>query len=112
MLILIYGNGLHFWFSFYDVNLLSDSPVGKWLMWKMIKWAKENSMDYVYLGTVYLEKALYKVRDFKGLEFFDGNNWNTDMELLKSKCKNDYGFPKSDLFKTMSNPEEYLKTFT
>jgi len=32
------------------------------------------------------------VRDFKGLSYFDGNQWNEDMKTLKSKCKRDQEF--------------------
>jgi len=48
--------------------------------------------------TIYGEKSLYKVRDFKGLSFWDGNTWNQDTKLLKSKCKTD-AQPKADDFK-------------
>jgi hypothetical protein len=41
-------------------------------------------------------KSLYKVRDFKGLAFFDGNKWNNDMQFLKSKCKSDHEFISDD----------------
>ena len=46
-------------------------------------------MKYVYLGTCYGEKALYKVRDFKGIEFFDGSKWNNQINILKEMCKKD-----------------------
>jgi hypothetical protein len=64
----------------------------------MIDWAYKNNLKYVYLGTSYGEKSLYKVRDFKGLSFFDGNRWNSDMKLLKNKCKSDKDLNK-DYFK-------------
>ena len=46
-------------------------------------------MRYIYLGTCYGEKALYKVRDFKGIEYFDGVEWNNNIKSLKELCKND-----------------------
>ena len=49
-------------------------------------------MAFVYLGTCYGEKSLYKVRDFKGLSYFDGNQWDNDVKTLKSKCKSDQEF--------------------
>ena len=58
-------------------------------MWRTIHWARENKFDYIYLGTCYKKKALYKVRDHKGIEFFDGVRWNEDVELLKYLCKKD-----------------------
>ena len=90
--IAIIENGiLHYWFAFFELNYQKYS-LGKYMMFSVIDWAKNNNLKYVYLGTSYGEKSLYKVRDFKGLEFFDGNQWNNDMKLLKSKCKTDKNF--------------------
>ena len=88
---------LHYWFAFFDLNY-PEYSLGKYMMYSAIHWAFDNKFEYVYLGTAYGEKALYKVRDFKGLEFFDGNRWNSDMQLLKEKCKTDTGF-ELDFFK-------------
>jgi len=94
----IIENGtLHYWFSFYDLNYYKYS-LGKHMMFNVIQWASKNDLKYVYLGTCYGEKSLYKVRDFKGLSFFDGNQWNNDMKLLKQKCKLDQNF-STDYFK-------------
>ncbi|MCD6543273.1 MAG: GNAT family N-acetyltransferase [Flavobacteriaceae bacterium] len=94
----IIENGtLHYWFSFFDLNYQKFS-LGKYMMFNVIKWASENNLKYVYLGTCYGEKSLYKVRDFKGLSFYDGNQWNIDVKLLKQKCKSDQSF-STDYFK-------------
>lgn len=90
---------LHYWFSFFDSDLMETYPVGKWMMWKVVDWAKENNLDHVYLGTCYGSNALYKVRDFKGLAFYDGAGWNKDMNLLKSWCKTDEDPVQKDRFK-------------
>lgn len=96
--ITIIENGtLHYWFSFFDLNYYKFS-LGKHMMFNVIKWASDNNLNYVYLGTCYGEKSLYKVRDFKGLSFFDGNQWTSDMKLLKQKCKMDQSFT-TDYFK-------------
>ena len=58
-------------------------------MEKVIFYAKKNKMKFIYLGTCYGEKALYKVRDFKGIEYFDGVKWNNSIKTLKKLCKND-----------------------
>ncbi len=86
---------LHYWFSFYDMEH-SRLGLGKWMMFSVIDWAKQNNLQEVYMGTCYGEKAMYKMRDFKGLSFFDGNQWNADMKLLKSKCKTDNEFVGDD----------------
>ncbi len=88
---------LHYWFAFYDLKY-TEYSLGKWMMYSVIAWAQEQNMEYVYLGTCYGEKSLYKVRDFKGLSYFDGNRWDDDMKFLKAKCKADSSF-RADAFK-------------
>lgn len=88
---------LHYWFSFFDLNYQKFS-LGKHMMFSVINWAFKNNLKHVYLGTCYGEKSLYKVRDFKGLSFYDGNQWSNDMKLLKQKCKSDKSFT-TDYFK-------------
>jgi arginine-tRNA-protein transferase len=92
-------DSLHFWFSFFNADQLSHFPVGKWMMLETIMWAKSQGKKYVYLGTCYGPSALYKVRDFKGVEFFDGHQWRTDIKTLKIWCKNDSEKIKTDRFK-------------
>ena len=92
----IIENGtLHYWFAFFSLEY-QEYSLGKWIMQSVIQWAAKNKLDYVYLGTCYGEKSLYKVRDFKGLSFFDGNKWNKDVKLLKLKCKTDSEFIHDD----------------
>lgn len=94
--ITIIENGtLHYWFSFFNIEYQNYS-LGKFMMFSVINWATQNDFKHVYLGTCYGEKSLYKVRDFKGLAFFDGNQWNSDMKLLKGKCKSDNNFIADD----------------
>lgn len=90
---------LHYWFSFYDTDFMRSHSLGKWMMWKVIDWAKSQGLSYVYIGTCYREKSLYKVRDHKGAAFFDGQKWNKDIDLLKSLCKTDDEPKEKDLFK-------------
>lgn len=80
---------LHYWFSFYDTGLLKENSLGKWMMWRTIRWAKENQLRYVYLGTVYTPRGLYKVRDHQGAEFFDGSSWNANIAQLTDMCHAD-----------------------
>lgn len=103
------GNMLHYWYAFFDTSYLDDMPIGKWMMWRTIKWAKENELDYVYLGTCYGNSALYKTRDFKGLAFFDGKQWNTDIKLLKEWCKADSELMPFDRFKQEPEPNQVLE---
>ncbi|MEM9849878.1 MAG: GNAT family N-acetyltransferase, partial [Bacteroidota bacterium] len=89
VLAIIQDNTFHYWFAFFDTHLMENYPIGKWIMWRSIRWAKEQDLAYVYLGTCYGKSALYKARDFKGLSFFDGMQWNADIKLLKALCKSD-----------------------
>lgn len=98
----------HYWFAFFDTQYMKSHSLGKWMMWRAIRWAKENGLNYVYLGTAYKPAALYKIRDHKGLEFWDGSKWNMDVKLLKDLCKTDLEPKSADFFKTMSEPNNYL----
>ena len=82
-------NMIHFWFSFYDTKFMKDFSFGKYIMEQVIFYAKMHKINFVYLGTCYGKKALYKVRDFKGIEFYDGNEWNDNVKVLKKLCKKD-----------------------
>lgn len=99
---------IHYWFAFFDTNYMRSHSLGKWMMWRVIAWAKENNRKYVYLGTAYKPGALYKIRDHKGLRFFDGQKWNSDMKVLKSYCENDEISLAMDRFKLMEEPQDFL----
>jgi arginine-tRNA-protein transferase len=101
---------VHYWFSFFELELMKTHSLGKWMMWSVIRWALDNQKKHVYLGTTYGEKALYKVRDHKGLSFFDGNSWNQDMDLLKTWCKTDQDRNATDRFKLADDAEAYIKS--
>jgi hypothetical protein len=100
---------LHYWYAFFNIAYLKSHSLGKWMMWKTLRWAKEQGLKYVYLGTCYKEKALYKIRDHKGIEFFDGVRWNSDVKLLKYLCKADEnGYQKThDLLKFPPDSQEH-----
>ena len=92
---IIEKGSLHYWFAFFDLDQQVFS-LGKWMMFSVIKWAFDQKLDHVYLGTCYGEKSLYKVRDFKGLSYFDGNQWMSDVKRLKLMCKTDAEFSKDE----------------
>lgn len=77
----------HYWYSFYDIDQRANLPLGKWLMTKMIINAKIENKKHIYLGTCYGSRSLYKMRDYKACQYFDGMMWNSDMKNLKQKCK-------------------------
>lgn len=77
----------HFWFSFYDLELIKQS-LGMWLMIDAAKDAVRAEKKYLYLGTVYAEKALYKT-NFDNLEYWTGSEWSRDIKKLKNRSKTD-----------------------
>ena len=70
------------------------------MMWKVIDWAHRHGLSHVYIGTCYREKSLYKVRDHKGAEFFDGAGWNPDIAFLKELCQRDEEVKSRDMLKS------------
>lgn len=101
---------VHYWFAFFDTAYMRTHSLGKWMMWRVIAWAKENQRRYVYLGTAYKPGALYKIRDHKGLRFFDGLQWNEDMKSLKAQCEQDETPLSMDRFKLLEEPQLFLNS--
>ena len=102
----------HFWFSFYETKYLDQNiPLGKWLMWKCINIAREMGLEYLYLGNGYLEKSLYKSRDFNAVEYYNGNIWSGDLKSLQALCAGDNQLKELDQFKLTANPNDWLKTW-
>ena len=100
---------LHYWFAFFDTQYMRSHSLGKWLMWRTIRWATDKGKKHVYLGTAYKPSALYKIRDHKGLSFFDGTKWNSDINTLKAWCKTDEEPMPADRFKQLPNPNEFIE---
>lgn len=77
----------HFWYSFYDLRLAHQS-LGMWLLLDSARHAKERGEKYLYIGTVYGEKALYKTA-FQNIEYWDGSNWIADHKKIKKLGRED-----------------------
>lgn len=88
--------------SFYDLACL-EKNLGARMMLEAVTWAKENGKQYAYLGTCYETKALYKT-EFKGVEFFNGFTWSSNLEELKSLITRD-----SDQY--LLRDKDYLNNF-
>jgi leucyl-tRNA---protein transferase len=99
---------VQYWFAFFDTNFMRSHSLGKYMMWAVIDWARQNEKEYVYLGTAYKPAALYKIRDHKGLEYFDGRGWNQDVKQLKAWCETDLEPKTMDRFKTEIEPNVFL----
>lgn len=73
---------LHYCYPFYDLKS-EIKNLGMGMMTKAVIWAKENGKKYVYLGSFQRPTDTYKLQ-FEGLEWFDENVWQTDLEKLKN----------------------------
>lgn len=96
---------VHYWYSFYELEDFQDLPLGKFMMLDMIRQSKETGRKHCYLGTCYGAHSLYKVRDFKGVEYSEGSRWSADVKRLKEWTKSDDEPLASDRFKQLS-PED------
>jgi arginyl-tRNA--protein-N-Asp/Glu arginylyltransferase len=74
------NNILHYCYPFYNLN--SPANTGMGMMLKAINWAKENGKKYIYLGSYQRPTDVYKLQ-FEGLEWFDGEKWNGELNELK-----------------------------
>jgi arginyl-tRNA--protein-N-Asp/Glu arginylyltransferase len=73
---------IHYCYPFYDLN--TDTPnLGLGMMLQAIVWAQEHDKKYIYLGSAQRPTDTYKLQ-FEGLEWFDGNKWQTNLEELKN----------------------------
>lgn len=77
----------HFWYSFYDTSLIHQS-LGMWLMLDSARHSKSAGKKYLYVGTVYGEKALYKTA-FDSIEYWNGSKWLADKKQLKKLGRSD-----------------------
>jgi len=66
----------------------------------------ERGFQYLYLGSCYLENALYKTQ-FAGAEFFNGVRWSKDLKELKYLI----GRGKQDQTQHLLEVEEYRDSF-
>ncbi len=72
---------IHYSYPFYDLEK-SPKDMGLIMMTKSIVSAKEEGLQYVYLGSLQRPTDVYKLQ-FEGIEWFDGKEWKRDMEEVK-----------------------------
>ncbi len=77
---------LHYSYPFYDLEK-SSKDMGMGMMMKAVVWAKERGLKYVYLGSLQRPGDVYKLQ-FEGLEWFDGKEWQTNIDEVKDLLKN------------------------
>ena len=67
-----------------------------------------DGWDLHYLGTCYLESALYKTQ-FAGAEFFNGFRWSSDLKELKYILRRDKKDLRQHLLETDGYRDEFYK---
>ncbi len=72
---------LHYSYPFYDLNA-SPKDMGLGMMTQAIEYAQNTGKKYIYLGSLQRPTDTYKLQ-FKGLEWFDGSSWSTDIEKVR-----------------------------
>jgi len=70
----------HYSYPFYNLEAKKNTGMG--MMLRAIEYAKEHNKKYIYLGSAQRPSDTYKLQ-FKGLEWFDGEKWDSDLEELK-----------------------------
>ncbi|NDF16158.1 hypothetical protein EB061_12705 [bacterium] len=77
---------LHYSYPFYDLTAVDDGSmtkdIGLGMMLLAIASAKDLGLEYIYLGSLQRPTDTYKLQ-FKGLEWFDGTAWRTDIDKAK-----------------------------
>ncbi len=73
---------LHYSYPFYDLEK-SPKDMGMGMMTRAVQSAKASGKHYIYLGSAQRPNDSYKFQ-FDGIEWFDGEKWQTDFEELKN----------------------------
>lgn len=73
-------NFVHYSYPFYDLSAPKDTGLGMMLL--AITDAQSRGLDYIYLGSLQRPTDTYKLQ-FKGIEWFDGKEWQNDLEKAK-----------------------------
>jgi len=79
------GTLLHYSYPFYNLSTEIQN-MGMGMMLLAIISAKHWGKKYMYLGSAQRPGDIYKLQ-FKGLEWFDGETWNTGTDELKNILK-------------------------
>lgn len=95
----------YYYYAFYDLNYYSRN-LGMFMMTSAAAFFAESGFEFLYLGSCYIENALYKTQ-FAGAEFFNGVRWSSNLEELKYLIHRDKQEPRQHLLES----EEYRLAF-
>jgi arginyl-tRNA--protein-N-Asp/Glu arginylyltransferase len=100
------GNNLaYYYYAFYDLKYYSRN-LGMFMMTSAVAHFAERGFRYLYLGSCYLENALYKIQ-FAGAEFFNGVRWSDNLKELKYLIRR----AKQEQQQHLLEVEEYRNAF-
>jgi len=98
----------YYYYAFYDLNYYSRN-LGMYMMTSAVALLKEAGCEHLYLGSCYVETALYKTQ-FRGAEFFNGYRWSGDMDELKYLIQRGQREQSVHLLETEEYREKFCKT--
>lgn len=94
-----------YYYAFYDLNYYSRN-LGMYMMTSAVNHFAQLDYRYLYLGSCYMENALYKTQ-FSGSQFFNGVRWSDDLKELKYLIRRG----KQDQVQHLLEVEEYRRMF-
>jgi len=71
---------MHYAYPFYNIMQYPNN-YGMGMMLRAILFAKDEGCQFIYLGSISKQADKYKLQ-FEGLEWFDGNAWQSDLNPL------------------------------
>jgi arginyl-tRNA--protein-N-Asp/Glu arginylyltransferase len=96
-----------YYYAFYDLNYYARN-LGMFMMTSAVAEFAARGARHLYLGTCYLESALYKTQ-FAGAEFFNGFRWSADLKELKYILRRDKKELRQHLLETHAYREEFYQ---
>ena len=94
-----------YYYAFYDLNYYTRN-LGMFMMTTAVNLFAERGFQFLYLGSCYVENALYKTQ-FPGAEFFNGVRWSANLDELKFLIRRD----QSEVRQHLLESEEYRGAF-
>jgi arginyl-tRNA--protein-N-Asp/Glu arginylyltransferase len=87
-----------YYYAFYDLEWFQRN-LGMFMMTAAVKFFQERGFNYLYLGTCYSQRALYKTQ-FPGIQFFNGFRWSDNLDELKFMIGREKGEIQQHLLET------------
>jgi arginyl-tRNA--protein-N-Asp/Glu arginylyltransferase len=102
------GNELaYYYYAFYDLNYYARN-LGMFMMTSAADFFREREFKFLYLGSCYIDNALYKTQ-FTGAEFFNGVRWSSNLKELKFLIHRDQQEQKQHLLESEEYREQFYK---